>query len=78
VAPTAEPVPVTRKSPTFHFAVPIVTLSVTGATLTGADGTDIGPKPLVFFAWTVKEYEPAPRSLMVRNVAVVYRRPPAG
>ena len=43
VAPTDEPVPVTRKSPAFQRAVPIVIRSVTGATVSAADRSDSAP-----------------------------------
>lgn len=36
VAPTSEPVPVIRKSPVFHLAVPMVTRSGVGVTLTSS------------------------------------------
>ncbi len=42
-APTAEPVPVTRKSPFFHFAVPIETVSVTAVGVSGPWSVDSGP-----------------------------------
>src|SRR3954451_3191110 len=61
----AEEVPVTRKSPAFHFAVPIVTRSVTAVTSTGAVCTDSGPAAVPLSAVTVKVYLPAARLLMV-------------
>jgi hypothetical protein len=43
VRPTTEAVPVTRKSPAFHFAVVIVIRSVTAVGVNGADFADAAP-----------------------------------
>ena len=42
----------TRKSPVFHFAVPIVTRSVTAVTSTAVDLSDSGPAALPLRAVT--------------------------
>jgi hypothetical protein len=43
VLPTTEALPVMRKSPNFHFAVPMVTWSVTWVGVNDADFGDSAP-----------------------------------
>src|SRR4029077_14247106 len=72
IAPTSEPVPVTRKSPDFHLAVPMLTVSVTRVGTSGPYGVDSGPKPATFFALTVKKYSvPGDRLWIVTVFAVM-------
>src|SRR5919107_2658222 len=71
VAPATVPLPVTRKSATFHFAVAIVTVSPVG--LYGPALADSAPNPLAFFAATVKEY-----SLPAVSPVIVTDLPAAG